>query len=379
MGAQVDVGDINVSSVKYLQQDPFQRYRISSERKKKMLESQIPLLAPQSIEIDCPDGFNVDQYAWSKLQELRYARIQKEIDEKLMMLRLSDIKQRIEEVQSIEKGFDLTLTELKDSIDCLNNDRKKLENNVELIVSLKQGQDEVDRDSFVTNYAVSVLLPSEVINDYNALIMQLGNEKIGVLSRIKSFRRKINIIDWEADHMQLEAWHLDEDFTDLQLLRVTRDFQRVIRAGSDTVSRNRIDKLSQRKEYITTDIDSKLNGILNLVEKLTRDIDKKESQNVKLLQNIERIDRDVELRNSVKRSRDLAKGEGTNASNLAMRRMQKVVARCHIIDATKMRMEELDVLRQDLDKIRQRTFPSFIKAARLRNSFTNPDENEKSS
>merc|ERR1711916_301625 len=104
--AQVDVGDINVSSVKYLQQDPFQRYRISSERKKKMLESQIPLLAPQSIEIDCPDGFNVDQYAWSKLQELRYARIQKEIDEKLMMLRLSDIKQRIEEVQSIEKGFD---------------------------------------------------------------------------------------------------------------------------------------------------------------------------------------------------------------------------------------------------------------------------------
>ena len=92
-----------------------------------------------------------------------------------------------------------------------------------------------------------------------------------------------------------------------------------------------------------------------------------------LLKNIEYIDRDVELRSVVKESRDLAKGEAMNVSNLAMRRMQKVVARCHIVDATKMRIEELELLRLDLDKIRQRTFPSFVKAARQR-AYTNPDE-----
>ena len=92
-----------------------------------------------------------------------------------------------------------------------------------------------------------------------------------------------------------------------------------------------------------------------------------------LLKNIEYIDRDVELRSVVKESRDLAKGEAMNVSNLAMRRMQKVVARCHIVDATKMRIEELELLRLDLDKIRQRTFPSFVKAARQRD-YTNPDE-----
>ena len=371
---QQAAAQVNVVTLHHnLLQDPFYRRRVLTEREKRVVESQIPLLTPQSIEIDCPDGFNVDQYAWSKLQELRSLRIQKEIDEKLMILRLSDVKQRIEEMQAIEKGFDNCLDDLKDSMDTLKFNRKRMANNVELIVSLKQGQDEIDRDSFVTDYKSSALLPSGVVGKYNTLIQQLGHEKIGVLFKIKSFRRKINIIDWEAKHMQLDAWHLDEYFTDLQLLRVTRDFQRVIRAGVDPASRNRAEKLSQRKDYIAADTDSKLNGILNLIERLSMDIEMKDLENTSLLKSILEIRREVEWRNSVKESRDSAKGEAVNSSNLAMKRMQKVVARCHVVDATKMRVEELDILRQELDKIRQRTFPSFVKAARQR-AYTNPDE-----
>jgi uncharacterized membrane protein len=175
--------------------------------------------------------------------------------------------------------------------------------------------------------------------------------------------------------MQLEAWHLDEYFTDLQLLRVTRDFQCLIRAEADTgtLNRNRTDKLSQRKDYINMDTESKLNGISILIERLRRDIDKKSFENDSLTKNIHDIKKDVDVRNSIKQSRDTAKGEATNPSNLAMKRMQKVVSRCQIVDATKMRLEELDVLRQDLDKIRQKTFPSFVKAARQR-TYANPDE-----
>jgi hypothetical protein len=275
--AQVDVYGIHATRNRNLQQDPFYRFRMNSEREKRLVDSQIPLLIPQNIETDCPDGFNVDQYTWSKLQELRSARIQKEIDEKLMVLRLSDVNQRIEEIQTIMKGFDLSLLDLKNSIDYLKHEKKQVGNNVQVTVSLKQGQDEVDRDSFVTRYARSILLPSGIIDKYNTLISQLGTEKIGVLFRVKSFRRKINIIDWEANHMQLEAWHLDEYFTDLQLLRVTRDFQCLIRAEADTgtLNRNRTDKLSQRKDYINMDTESKLNGISILIERLRRDIDKK--------------------------------------------------------------------------------------------------------
>jgi hypothetical protein len=56
-----------------------------------------------------------------------------------------------------------------------------------------------------------------------------------------------------------------------------------------------------------------------------------------------------------------------------MKRMQKVVMKRQLIDATRAHAEELDLLRQELDKIRQKTFPSFVRAARQR-TFANPDE-----
>jgi hypothetical protein len=50
----------------------------------------------------------------------------------------------------------------------------------------------------VTNYSDALLLPIEVISKYNMRIKELGREKIAVLSKIKQFRRKINLIDWQV-------------------------------------------------------------------------------------------------------------------------------------------------------------------------------------
>jgi hypothetical protein len=65
-------------------------------------------------------------------------------------------------------------------------------------VRLRQGQDEVDKDAVVTNYSDALLLPIEVISKYNTRIKELGREKIAVLTKIKQFRRKINLIDWQV-------------------------------------------------------------------------------------------------------------------------------------------------------------------------------------
>lgn len=216
-----------------LTQDPFYKSRMATEKAKRQLENQIPLLAPQSIEIDCPEGFTVDQFTWAKLQELRIARIQKEIDEKLLMIRISDLKTSIDDFQQTSDSCDRRLLATNQTIISIKGQQKHSEVDLLLIAALKQGQDEVDSGSFVTGYTGAVLIPSSVVQKYNLTINQFGKEKISVLQKIKAFRRHINMIDWEANQLQLESWHLDEYFTDLQLLRVTRDFQRVIRSGAD--------------------------------------------------------------------------------------------------------------------------------------------------
>lgn len=49
----------------------------------------------------------------------------------------------------------------------------------------------------------------------------------------------------------------------------------------------------------------------------------------------------------------------THAMN--MQKMKKVVQRRHLVDIARTQAEEIDYLRQELDRMRQRTFPSFVK------------------
>jgi len=116
-------------------------------------------------------------------------------------------------------------------------------------------------------------------------------------------------------------------------------------------------------------LDKMMKNISNIKLKITT----KEKENEELSHSIQDIKHDVETREQVKKSRDDARGKSSSASVLAMKRMKKVIARRSLIDTFRTNTEELELLRLELDKIRQKTFPSFVKAARQRN-FANPDE-----
>jgi hypothetical protein len=220
--------------------DPFFANLIAKDKEKKLAESQIPLLTPLSIDIDCPDGFNVDQFVWSKLQELRLARITKEIEGKQYQKQYNELKHKLDELTIKEDALVTQSYTLKTSKEKLLKDLYTLDNDIEIVIALKQGQDEVDCNAVVTDYSDAKLIPTGVINKYNIRVNELGKDKISVLTKIKQFRRKMNLVDWEAKHLELEAKHLEEYYTDCQLFRVTRDLQVLIKDGSDGDSKVRI-------------------------------------------------------------------------------------------------------------------------------------------
>lgn len=217
----------------YKDKDPYYEALLELEKQKVMQEAQIPILSTQSIELDCPEGFDIDQFSWSKLQELRTARIEKEIEGKVLSIEFSKLKQKLEHLDTEESVLATCISDIKSSRDVAVNALTDLDANLDIIVRLRQGQDEVDKDAVVTDYSDALLLPVSVLSKYNVRIKELGREKISVLSKIKLFRRKINLIDWEAKHHGLEARHYEAYLTDLQLFRVTRELQKVIREGSD--------------------------------------------------------------------------------------------------------------------------------------------------
>jgi len=351
--------------------NPFELARSVQSKIKKALASQIPVNIPLRIESDCPDGVIIDQFTWSKLQELRSARIEKEIATKKLSIEYTAVKQQFDFLKNEEQHLDRKVTQKRDTRDVLRRKIDDFDCNLEVLVSLRQGQDEVDADAMVSDYSDAVLMPIQVVRAFNERIRELGKDKISVLAKIKMFRRKINLIDWEASHLQLLKQYFDEYFTDLQLLRVTKDLQQVIREGSDAeVIKARTEKIGSRKEFLQKDAEMKLSKLLKSKDSILKQLEERTEETTRLEGKLQGLQTQVSSRKLIKQSRDFAKGGEDNSSaiNLATKKLKSIMSRRQLVDTARAQAEEIDFLRQELDKLRQKTFPSFVRATKKRMS-----------
>lgn len=119
------------------------------------------------------------------------------------------------------------------------------------------------------------------------------------------------------------------------------------------------------------DAESKLLKLKRSKEQLKKNLQDKKEEIGLLEKRIKDLRNQVNARKSVRQSRDEARGAG-DAVELSTLRMKKIVARRQLVDTARAQAEEIDFLRQELDKERQKTFPSFIRAVKKR--LPNPDE-----
>lgn len=103
------------------------------------------------------------------------------------------------------------------------------------------------------------------------------------------------------------------------------------------------------------------------IDALQRQLLDREDESAALESKIRELRTDVAVRKNVKNSNDASRGAtAENLVVIAGQKMKKIVARRHLLDSARSQAEEADFLRQELDRLRQRTFPSFVKAAKQR-------------
>lgn len=106
---------------------------------------------------------------------------------------------------------------------------------------------------------------------------------------------------------------------------------------------------------------------------LKRLVKTRAAENIKLQERIESLRVQIDERANVLKSRNEARGEDADPAVTAMKRMKKVVNRRRLVDMATSQAREISGLRQELEKMRDRTFPSFVKAFRTR-IIASPDE-----
>ncbi len=352
--------------------DPF--LAADEARAKALLYSEVQVSNYQPLNVDdLPDTFRVSDQVWHKLNELRKARSLKENE---VAVQFGKVKEAIAQMDrskdmlsAVEKSIDL----ISDSLDELIEGEAADKKNIELLTVFKQGQDEVEQGAMATDYTKSLLIPMSIIKDTNREIHVHGDEKIKVLNKTKTFRKKINFMNWEHEYLEQKAKDTDEHYTDLQLLRVSKQLKMVISGAqteSDRVKNERAEQRIAKMQEIHSTKVKKLNMANRKVMIAIKD---RLNENKKLDAQLKDLEANVQIREAIFKSRMDAMGPG--GEDPTARKMKRVTMRRKLIDLAKAQTDEIEFLRMELDRLRQKTFPSFAGAARDR-IRAQPDEME---
>jgi len=330
-------------------------------------------LAPLDIDLDLPEGFKISDGVWDKLQELRQNKwkTEQELDAAYRANRVA--QKQFDRVSLQETALTEIIEGLDKRKDGLLEKDYVLGQTLEVLTLFKQGQDEVEQGAVVTDYSDCKLIPLSLIRDTNALIKELGAEKVKILNRTKKFRQRINFMNWEHQYLEKQAADMSDHYTDLQLMRVTKQLKMVMSGTKMDSDKVKAERSEIHMSKLMSTHNDKVEKLTKANRKLMIAIKDRISENARLEKQLKELESNVGIRENIYKSRIESSGGVVDASARAGIKMKRVTMRRKLIDLARAQTDEVEFLRQELDRLRKKTFPSFAQAAEERLGG-NPDE-----
>jgi hypothetical protein len=403
------------------------------------------LLQPLSVELDAPASLKPDPDLWAKLNELRTAKVELELQLKGMTKSMADTLATVQAMERETDGLRNQMNAVIAQIEAARARARRLNWDCDVVLRVTQGQDEVrgvlvpprassssssssssSEDGSGDGMALTVARPSttngdttlatttaaesaiaallrkndyssamlvhrSVVEDCNAQVRRRGKDKIDVLTRIKDFRKEINFMAWESEFLALNATNLEAHYKDLHMLRVTKSLQQFLAGSAADRNKQQLSKAEVTLKFNDASMADKAAKLEASVAKADKAIastraecEKLEVQKLAVAKRVAQLESVASTANVVAAAAagggaggpDLpASAGGGGADEAARAKMKTVVTRRKLIDLARAQTDEIEFLRKELDRLRQRTFPSFAHSRRAElQRLGNPDE-----
>ncbi|KAF4685012.1 hypothetical protein FOZ60_007030 [Perkinsus olseni] len=248
----------------------------------------------------------------------------------------------------------------------------------EVAIMVRQGLLNLPEAPVATDCSDAIVVPAEeAIEIRNRHIIALAKEKLAVLHKIKDFRKKLNLVEWEQAVLTLEKEDLEERSRDIQMMRVTKDLQTVL---SDVGIRRTSAGSMATRIMAAYEVLGSL-----FLELVKRTNDRQRQENEELKRKADELRRTVAQRESIRALQDSHASQDSEGSSVyragekripiggggrieenarEIREAQARFAESRLhreqIDMARSHTKEIQKLRAVLDGYRQRTFPSFV-------------------
>eukprot|EP01137_Pigoraptor_chileana_P033020 Opistho-2@23313 len=304
------------------------------------------------VSIDMPSG--MDPQVYERLIEFRGKKIEAEAEMRRRAAALAEIAQFLQRREAEDEKLRVDIEDLLRELKALEDERVKITRNLEVLFLLKQGQVEVEQSTLFPDFSDSLLIHRSVVEELNAAIVALGQHKVEGLKDMKEFRKGIRLLEWENTRLQMVAEDLVTKTRNVQLLRVTKQLQQIIKDGTMEHHAAEVAKLEKQLDHTKQSHEHKMEERQKALRKIRRLISKKRDENSQLAVGVRDLESAVDERRAlhqVQAERSSTRGPG--------KRLKDIAARRRLVDLAKTRGDEISVLREEVERLRMRTFPSF--------------------
>jgi len=260
-------------------------------------------------------------------------------------------------LQSAEKAIVDEVAGLETRFDEVQENRARLELNTEVMVKTLQGMVEIEEAPVVTDLKDCEMIDQSIVEELNKLIRKSGKEKVDILKDIMVSRSAITLLKWTKKKLSLEHKDAVDLTTELQLLRVTKSLQSLIKMGGhDNQKAAELKRLDRKIEFLNHATREKTLGKKLTLMQVKKKIRQQNRENDRLLMTVQELEGAVRERVQISNIRDGDAGDDRKAAD---QRMKALVTRRKLVDLAKLQAEEIKFLRDQVEGLRKRTFASF--------------------
>jgi len=267
----------------------------SNEIKKKFIEEN----KKENYSYERDNIQNLSPEEFELLVEERMHRIEMDKQRKEMEEEIGHINAHKEFCEINSNELDEAFEDIKSSHIEIENRMVKLKYNFESVVFLLQGQVEVAQAPVATDYKDAILIKTKVIEKENEEVIKRGNKNVHKLEQITNFKKKLYHETWKNDKLKLEIKDLIERAIDVQLYKVTKETQEIIKGNHRTKDEDEKKRLEDQINNLQENAKARIEVITKKKKKLKREINEKKKENNELETRARDLQRNVDQRNQI--------------------------------------------------------------------------------
>jgi uncharacterized cysteine cluster protein YcgN (CxxCxxCC family)/peptidoglycan hydrolase CwlO-like protein len=226
---------------------------------------------------------------------------------------------------------------------------------VPLVCRLHQGQIQDESATTCTAFSAFNLRWRSDITQYNDLILASDAESRTLLEKIAERRKLMKRLDWEKDKLQYDAGTLQMELRQLHTLRVTRQMQEYINGDAGVSEEKQLASIQRHMQLVETNMSRKVEDLKTVARRLRKQIADRATENVIVGNQVGEVSSTVRDSAAVYQLID-ARADGTSTY---LARAREIFQTSELEELARSQQEELVRLKREVDRLRERTFPSF--------------------